>query len=150
VGALSRPLAISVLHHGLITLALAAGSGVFNSSSVIYSNTRSIGISIMIWLVGVSMALLGVMFYIELGLTVPTYRLGGSKEKTAVVRSGGELPYVGHLNREITFETDTDEASTVEVRAPWLLLQLRPIHMHACYIVCRGNGASGSTTCSAR
>ncbi|KAK0634057.1 amino acid permease-domain-containing protein [Immersiella caudata] len=73
------------------------GSGVFNSSSVIYSNTQSIGVSIMIWLVGISMALSGVILYIELGLTVPRYRLGGSKEKTAVVRSGGELPYLNYF-----------------------------------------------------
>jgi amino acid transporter len=90
-------LASSVLRHGLLILVLASGSGVFNSSSVIYSNTQSIGISIMIWLVGVSMALSGVILYIELGLTVPRYRLGGSKEKTAVVRSGGELPYLNYF-----------------------------------------------------
>jgi hypothetical protein len=49
------------------------------------------------WLIGASTALSGVILYIELGLTVPRYRLGDSKEskeKTPVLRSGGELPYV--------------------------------------------------------
>ncbi|KAK0655084.1 amino acid permease-domain-containing protein [Cercophora newfieldiana] len=73
------------------------GSGVFNSSSVIYSNTQSVGISIIIWLIGASTALSGVILYIELGLTVPRYRLGDSKEKIAVVRSGGELPYLNYF-----------------------------------------------------
>ena len=72
------------------------GSGVFNSSSVIFSNTQSIGISLFLWFIGVCNAISGVILYIELGLTVPRYQLGVSKEKTPIVRSGGELPYVRH------------------------------------------------------
>lgn len=79
----------------LILFALSSGSGVFSSSAVIYSSTQSVGISALLWLLGASVALSGVIVYIELGLTVPRYQIGDSKEKQSVPRSGGELPYVG-------------------------------------------------------
>lgn len=69
------------------------GSGIFNSSAVVFYNTQSIGVSMLLWLYGVVLALSGLVLYIDLGLTVPRYELpDGTKISTP--RSGGELPYV--------------------------------------------------------
>ncbi|KAK3389245.1 amino acid permease-domain-containing protein [Podospora didyma] len=73
------------------------GSGVFNSSAVIFPDTQSIGISLLLWLYGSSVAISGAVLYTELGLVVPRYRLGDGKEKISVVRSGGELPYINYF-----------------------------------------------------
>lgn len=70
------------------------GSGVFNSSGVIFHNAQSVGIAMMLWFLGAVVAISGIVLYIELGLTIPRYQLGEGKEKTPVVQSGGELPYV--------------------------------------------------------
>ncbi|KAJ4307254.1 hypothetical protein N0V88_000635 [Collariella sp. IMI 366227] len=68
------------------------GSGIFNSSAVVFYNTQSIGMSMLLWLYGVVLALSGLVLYIDLGLTVPRYELpDGTKISTP--RSGGELPY---------------------------------------------------------
>jgi hypothetical protein len=70
------------------------GSGIFNSSTVVFYNTQSIGVSLLMWLYGVAMALSGLVLYIELGLTIPRYQLkDGTKISTP--RSGAELVYVG-------------------------------------------------------
>ncbi|KAK0703923.1 amino acid permease-domain-containing protein [Lasiosphaeria miniovina] len=79
------------------------GSGIFNSSSVIFSNTQSIGISLLFWLYGLTMAISGTIVYIELGLTVPRYRLGDGTSKISVVRSGGELPYLNYFIKRPRF-----------------------------------------------
>ncbi|KAH6622698.1 amino acid permease-domain-containing protein [Chaetomium tenue] len=72
------------------------GSGIFNSSSVIFYNTQSIGASLLIWLYGVVMAMSGVLLYIELGLTVPRWQLrDGTKISTP--RSGAELVYFNYF-----------------------------------------------------
>ncbi|KAK5654594.1 hypothetical protein OQA88_7224 [Cercophora sp. LCS_1] len=79
------------------------GSGIFNSSSVIFSNTQSISISVFFWLYGLSMAISGTIVYIELGLTVPRYCLGDGSNKISVVRSGGELPYLNYFVKRPKF-----------------------------------------------
>ncbi len=81
------PLSISHTHNH------QTGSGIFNSSTVIFHNTQSVGISLLMWLYGAIVALTGVVLYIELGLTIPRWSLKDGK-KTSTPRSGGELPYV--------------------------------------------------------
>ena len=69
------------------------GSGVFNSSSVIFYNTQSIGASLLMWLYGAVTALSGVVLYIDLGLTIPRWEIRkGTWISTP--RSGAELVYV--------------------------------------------------------
>lgn len=69
------------------------GSGVFNSGSVVFYNTQSIGVSLLMWLYGVVTALSGMLLYIDLGLTIPRWELAnGSWISTP--RSGAELVYV--------------------------------------------------------
>jgi hypothetical protein len=95
------------------------GSGIFNSGSVIFYNTQSIGASLLIWLYGVVMALSGVLLYIELGLTVPRWQLrDGTKISTP--RSGAELVYVNITEISSSSSTDTDHShsSTIFSRFP--------------------------------
>ncbi|KAK3901884.1 amino acid permease-domain-containing protein [Staphylotrichum tortipilum] len=68
------------------------GSGVFNSSSVIFYNTQSIGASLLMWLYGAATALSGLLLYIELGLTIPRWELGNGNW-ISTPRSGAELVY---------------------------------------------------------
>jgi hypothetical protein len=68
------------------------GTGIFNSASVVFSNTQSIGISLMFWTYGFVIALSGILVYIELGLTIPRWMVQGRIFSTP--RSGGELNYV--------------------------------------------------------
>jgi len=72
------------------------GSGVFNSSSVIFYNTQSVGASLLMWLYGSVMALSGIVLYIELGLTIPRYQLGNGT-KVSTPRSGAELVYFNYF-----------------------------------------------------
>lgn len=46
----------------------------------------------MLWFYGAVIALCGIVVYIELGLTIPRYRVRGVMISTP--RSGGELNYV--------------------------------------------------------
>ena len=46
------------------------------------------------WSLGAIVAICGILVYMELGLTLPLYRIGGAD--TSVPRSGGELNYVRH------------------------------------------------------
>ncbi|GAB1312831.1 hypothetical protein MFIFM68171_03041 [Madurella fahalii] len=73
------------------------GSGIFNSSSVIFYNTQSIGVSLLMWLYGVVLALSGLTVYVELGLAIPRWQLADGR-KISTPRSGGELPYADQLN----------------------------------------------------
>ncbi|KAK4120036.1 hypothetical protein N657DRAFT_625969 [Parathielavia appendiculata] len=69
------------------------GSGIFTSPAVVFYNTQSIGVSLLMWLYGVAMALSGLVLYIELGLTVPRWEFeDGTKISTP--RSGAELVYL--------------------------------------------------------
>jgi hypothetical protein len=44
------------------------------------------------WSLGVVVAMCGILVYMELGLTLPLYKIGG--KTVSVPRSGGELVYV--------------------------------------------------------
>ncbi|KAK4151991.1 amino acid permease-domain-containing protein [Chaetomidium leptoderma] len=72
------------------------GSGIFNSSSVVFYNTQSIGASLLMWAYGVVMTLSGLVLYIELGLMIPRWQLeDGTKISTP--RSGAELVYFNYF-----------------------------------------------------
>lgn len=59
---------------------------------MVYSYTQSLGISMAWWALGAVSAIAGILVYMELGLTIPIYRIGGIE--VSVPRSGGELNYV--------------------------------------------------------
>ena len=93
------------------------GSGIFNSSSVIFYNTQSIGASLLIWLYGVIIALSGILLYIELGLTVPRWQLrDGTKISTP--RSGAELVYVNTTEINSSTKADCLHSLTTSSRCP--------------------------------
>ncbi len=71
-----------------------SGTGIFNSGAIIFSNTQSIGISLIFWLLGAILALAGVVVYVELGLTIPRWPFGADGEKLSTPRSGESLNYV--------------------------------------------------------
>jgi hypothetical protein len=61
---------------------------------VVFSNTQSIGLSLLIWFFAGAVALAGVTVYIELGLTIPRWPFGPNGEKISTPRSGEALNYV--------------------------------------------------------
>jgi len=71
-----------------------AGTGIFNSASVVFTNTQSIGASLLLWVYGAIFALAGVVLYIELGLTIPRWALGPGGDKISTPRSGDAMNYV--------------------------------------------------------
>lgn len=76
-------------------MVLGTGTGIFNSASVVFQNTHSIGVSLMFWVYGAALAISGIIVYIELGLTIPRFFIRGSWIETP--RSGGELNYVSDI-----------------------------------------------------
>lgn len=68
------------------------GSGIFVTPAKILRGTDSVGLSLILWLVGGIFALSGVFLWLEFGLSTPRHVVRG--EKTAVPRSGGEKNYV--------------------------------------------------------
>ncbi len=74
---------------------LALGTGIFNSASVVFTNTQSIGASLLLWVYGAIFALAGVAIYVELGLTIPRWSFGPNGEKISTPRSGDAMNYVG-------------------------------------------------------
>lgn len=59
---------------------------------MVYSYTQSMGTSMAWWALGAVASIAGILVYMELGLTIPIYRIGGVE--VSVPRSGGELNYV--------------------------------------------------------
>lgn len=78
------------------------GSGIFNATSVIFYNTQSIGIGLLLWFCGAALALSGVILYIELGLSIPRWPQPDGTV-IATIRSGGELPYLNHFMKAPRF-----------------------------------------------
>jgi hypothetical protein len=70
------------------------GTGIFNSASVVFANTQSIGASLLLWVYGAIFALAGVAIYVELGLTIPRWPFGPNGEKISTPRSGDAMNYV--------------------------------------------------------
>lgn len=61
------------------------GTGIFSTPSSIFALTGSVGISLMMWLLGGILALVGISVYLEYGLAIP--------------RSGGEKNYLERVYR---------------------------------------------------
>jgi amino acid transporter len=72
------------------------GSGIFNSAAVVFYNTQSIGLGILLWFCGALLTLSGMLIYIELGLSIPRWTQPNGTS-IATPRSGGELPYLNYL-----------------------------------------------------
>jgi hypothetical protein len=55
----------------------------------------SVGVAIILWVIGSIIVLMAFSIYLELGLSTPKYRLRGHQNLVSVPRSGGEKNYVG-------------------------------------------------------
>jgi hypothetical protein len=56
--------------------------------------TSSVGISLILWVLGGLVAMAGVLVFAEFGLTVPRVQVEGQGDKESVPRNGGEKNYV--------------------------------------------------------
>jgi len=81
-------------HWLCLTCVPPTGTGIFNSAAVVFTNTQSIGASLLLWVYGALFALSGVVIYIELGLSIPRWPFGPNGEKIATPRSGDAMNYV--------------------------------------------------------
>jgi len=74
---------------------LYLGTGIFRTPATVFNYTGSVGISMLWWALGLVVAMCGIIVYMELGLTLPLYKIDG--KTVSVPRSGGELVYVWSL-----------------------------------------------------
>lgn len=71
------------------------GSGIFSTPAKVVRGTNSIAVALIFWIVGAIVTACGLCVYLELGLSIPKYKLRGSGDrKISVPRSGGEKNYV--------------------------------------------------------
>ena len=68
-------------------------------------DTRSTGVSLLIWLAGIIYCLAGAHVYIEYGLNVPRYIISGVEQ--SVPRSGGDLNYIQYVYRKPAYRKNT-------------------------------------------
>lgn len=81
-------------HKCCLIIDIWVGTGIFNSASIVFTNTQSIGLSLLLWAFGAILALSGVIVYIEYGLTIPRWPFGLNGEKISTPRSGDAKNYV--------------------------------------------------------
>lgn len=71
------------------------GTGIFRTPATVFNYTQSVGISMLWWVMGLIVAMSGILVYMELGLTLTLYTF--DDEPTSVPRNGGELHYVSNI-----------------------------------------------------
>ena len=75
------------------------GTGIFETPETIWRGSGTAGGSLLMWCLGSLIAFAGMTVYLELGLTIPRYNVGGGWR--SVPRSGGEKNYVCYKNYTI-------------------------------------------------
>ncbi|KAI9152033.1 High-affinity methionine permease [Paramyrothecium foliicola] len=74
------------------------GTGIFNSPQRVMKGTGSTGASLLMWLLGSVYCISGTHVYMEYGLNIPRYSIGGVEQ--SVPRSGGDLNYLSYVYRQ--------------------------------------------------
>ena len=69
------------------------GAGIFETPKSVWLGTGTVSAALFMWCIGSLTAFAGLLVYLELGLTIPRYRVRGKWR--SVPRSGGEKNYVG-------------------------------------------------------
>jgi amino acid transporter len=85
------------------TLTSSSGTGIFDNPSTIMLDTRSVGITLIFWLLGSIATLAGTLVFIEYGLTIPRWSVSASDTKIFTPRSGGEFNYLNYLIKKPKF-----------------------------------------------
>lgn len=85
----------------LIIINKMIGTGIFDTPSTIMHDTRSVGLTLIFWLLGSIATLAGTWCFIEYGLTIPRWQFNG--EKIFTPRSGGEFNYLNYLIKRPQF-----------------------------------------------
>ncbi|KFZ15936.1 hypothetical protein V502_05328 [Pseudogymnoascus sp. VKM F-4520 (FW-2644)] len=101
--AVAKPMRLGSLTVMCLIFNRMIGTGIFRTPAVVYTYTQSRDISMAWWALGAVAAIAGILVYMELGLTIPIYRIGGIE--VSVPRSGGELNYLKHIFRKPAFFT---------------------------------------------
>ncbi|KFY96181.1 hypothetical protein V498_02839 [Pseudogymnoascus sp. VKM F-4517 (FW-2822)] len=101
--AVAKPMRLGSLTVMCLIFNRMIGTGIFRTPALVYTYTQSRGISMAWWALGAVSAIAGILVYMELGLTIPIYRIGGIE--VSVPRSGGELNYLKHIFRKPAFFT---------------------------------------------
>ncbi|KAA8898780.1 amino acid permease-domain-containing protein [Sphaerosporella brunnea] len=73
------------------------GSGIFSTAGTVVRGTDSVPIALVLWIVGALVTVMGLCVYLELGLSIPKYKLRGSDKMVSVPRSGGEKNYLEYI-----------------------------------------------------
>ncbi|KAL8825813.1 MAG: hypothetical protein Q9170_007648 [Blastenia crenularia] len=90
------------------------GSGIFVAPAIVLKATNSPGISLLLWAIGAIVGLCGLLVWLELGLSIPRFRVpreGNDLDDhdegtfTSVPRSGGEKNYLEHIYHSPQFRT---------------------------------------------
>lgn len=77
------------------------GTGIFDTPTTIMHDTKSVGFTLIFWLLGSIATLAGTFVFIEYGLSVPRWEFNGQKIFTP--RSGGEFNYLNYLLKKPNF-----------------------------------------------
>ncbi|KFY45977.1 hypothetical protein V494_00677 [Pseudogymnoascus sp. VKM F-4513 (FW-928)] len=101
--AVAKPMRLGSLTVMCLIFNRMIGTGIFRTPALVYTYTQSLGISMAWWALGAVASIAGILVYMELGLTIPIYRIGGIE--VSVPRSGGELNYLKHIFRKPAFFT---------------------------------------------
>lgn len=90
------------------------GSGIFVAPAIVLKATNSPGVSLLLWALGAFVGLCGLLVWLELGLSIPRFRvprvgndLNDNEDGafTNVPRSGGEKNYLEHIYHSPQFRT---------------------------------------------
>ncbi|KAL9001962.1 MAG: hypothetical protein Q9188_005086 [Gyalolechia gomerana] len=90
------------------------GSGIFVAPAIVLKATNSPGVSLLLWALGAFVGLCGLLVWLELGLSIPRFRVprvGNDLNDnddgifTNVPRSGGEKNYLEHIYHSPQFRT---------------------------------------------
>ncbi|ODV89810.1 hypothetical protein CANCADRAFT_27600 [Tortispora caseinolytica NRRL Y-17796] len=84
-----QPRNLGVLSASSLIFNKMIGTGVFSTPSLIYASTGSLGISLILWILGGIFSLTGISVYLEFGLAIP--------------KSGGEYHYLQRVYRKPQF-----------------------------------------------
>lgn len=83
---------LGVFSTGCLIVNRMIGTGIFETPGTVWMSTETVAGSLFMWFLGGLISYAGLLVYLELGLTVPRYKVRGTWR--SIPRSGGEKNYV--------------------------------------------------------